>query len=208
VGSYKTDALVLRKTKLAETDLILTLVAADGSQKRAVAKGGRKPGSKLCGLSEPFVVLRGLFHEGRSLDILREAHLLDANYELRSEYERAVAAGICADFLTGATEPGEEVARLFDLSRMTLAELASAETDVLMVLVLAFLLKAMALLGYSPQYEVCAKDARLAQLFTARLAEVSCLDIKQRSLAPLMRKMTKFIDLHLPAHLKTLHAWR
>ena len=37
--------VVLRKTKLGESDLILTLLSSDGSQIRAVAKGARKPKS-------------------------------------------------------------------------------------------------------------------------------------------------------------------
>ena len=37
--AYPLRALVLRKTKLGETDLILTLLAEDGRQVRAVAKG-------------------------------------------------------------------------------------------------------------------------------------------------------------------------
>ena len=41
--TYDARAIVLRKTKLGESDLIVTLLAQDGSQARAVAKGARKP---------------------------------------------------------------------------------------------------------------------------------------------------------------------
>ena len=37
--TYDARAIVLRKTKLGESDLILALLAEDGSQIRAVAKG-------------------------------------------------------------------------------------------------------------------------------------------------------------------------
>ena len=43
--TYSVRGIVLRKTKLAETDLIVTLLADDGTQRRAVAKGARKPSS-------------------------------------------------------------------------------------------------------------------------------------------------------------------
>ena len=42
-----TSAIVIDRMKLGESDLILTLLEADGSQGRAVAKGARKPGGKL-----------------------------------------------------------------------------------------------------------------------------------------------------------------
>lgn len=41
--TYRCNALVLKKTKLGESDLILTCLKDDGSQLRAVAKGARKP---------------------------------------------------------------------------------------------------------------------------------------------------------------------
>ena len=44
-ATYTARAIVLRKTKLGESDLIVTLLAQDGSQARAVAKGARKPSS-------------------------------------------------------------------------------------------------------------------------------------------------------------------
>ncbi|MEG2982380.1 MAG: recombination protein O N-terminal domain-containing protein [Raoultibacter sp.] len=37
--TYTARVIVLQKTKLGETDLILTLLAEDGAQIRAVAKG-------------------------------------------------------------------------------------------------------------------------------------------------------------------------
>ena len=39
--TYRTNAIVLDRTKLGEQDLILTLLASDGSEVRAVAKGAR-----------------------------------------------------------------------------------------------------------------------------------------------------------------------
>ena len=51
--TYRTKAIVLDKTKLKETaNLILTLVDQTGRQIRAVAKGARKPGSRLAARCE------------------------------------------------------------------------------------------------------------------------------------------------------------
>ena len=52
--TYSLRALVLRRTKLGESDLILTLLSEDGSQKRAVAKGARRPKSSFAARTEPF----------------------------------------------------------------------------------------------------------------------------------------------------------
>ena len=52
--TYHVRACVLDRTKLGETDLILTLLADDGRQLRAVAKGARKPGGRLAARMELF----------------------------------------------------------------------------------------------------------------------------------------------------------
>ena len=45
---------MLGHTKLAEQDLILTLLSETGEQLRAVAKGARKPGGRLAARVELF----------------------------------------------------------------------------------------------------------------------------------------------------------
>ena len=63
--TYRTKAIVLDKTKLKETDLILTLVGESGRQIRAVAKGARKPGSRLAARCELCCEVDVLLAHGR-----------------------------------------------------------------------------------------------------------------------------------------------
>lgn len=88
---------MLDHTKLGEQDLILTLLASNGSQLRAVAKGGRKPGSKLSGRCELFCEVDLLVAAGRSLDVVAEASLLDAHAGLRGDLDRVSAASAICD---------------------------------------------------------------------------------------------------------------
>ena len=45
--TYNATVLVLHKTKLGESDLILTFLTQDGRQLRAVARVARKPNSSF-----------------------------------------------------------------------------------------------------------------------------------------------------------------
>ena len=56
--TYRTKVLVLDKTKLKETDLILTMLDERGRQVRAVAKGARKPGGRLAARCELFPLVQ------------------------------------------------------------------------------------------------------------------------------------------------------
>ena len=85
--TYRTKAIVLDKTKLKETDLILTLVDQTGRQVRAVAKGARKPGSRLAARCELCCEVDLLLAHGRSLDIVSQAELVAAPLGSQPSYE-------------------------------------------------------------------------------------------------------------------------
>ena len=82
-STYNARVLVLRKTKLGESDLILSLLAQDGSQIRAVAKGARKPTSQFSSRLELYSQADVLLAQGRTLEIVKEARLIAGNAALR-----------------------------------------------------------------------------------------------------------------------------
>jgi len=154
--AYPLRAIVLRKTKLGETDLILTLLAADGRQVRAVAKGARRPKSHLGARVEPFSVLDLLLHTGRNLEIVAEAETVSTHDALRADYDRTMAASVVADLLDKGSVEGQEEPQIFDMAIVTLDVMESSPVDRLELLVLAFLLKALAMHGYRPSLDRCA----------------------------------------------------
>ena len=85
-------AIVLDRTKLGESDLILDLLADDGSRRRAVAKGARRPGGRLAARVELFCEADLLLARGRSLDTICEASLTEPHRAIRGDYERVCAA--------------------------------------------------------------------------------------------------------------------
>ena len=154
--AYPLRAIVLRRTKLGETDLILTLLASDGSQVRAVAKGARRPKSHLGARVEPFSVLDLLMHAGRNLEIVAEAETFATHDALRSDYDRTMAASVVADLLDKGSVEGQSEPQVFDMALVTFDVMETAPVPALEPLVLAFLLKALAMHGYRPSLDRCA----------------------------------------------------
>jgi DNA repair protein RecO (recombination protein O) len=154
--AYPLRALVLRKTKLGETDLILTLLAVDGRQVRAVAKGARKSKSRLGARVEPFSVLDLLLHSGRNLEIIAEAETVATHDALRADYDRTMAASVVVDVLDKGSMEGQTEPQLFEMALVTLDVMESAPVSALEPLVLAFLLKSLAMHGYRPSLDRCA----------------------------------------------------
>lgn len=174
--AYPLRALVLRKTKLGEADLILTLLAEDGRQVRAVAKGARKPKSRIGARAEPFTVLDLLLHTGRTLDIIAEAQTVASHEELRRDLDRSAHAAVVADLLDKASVEGQTDERLFGLALATLDAIAAAPPESLLVVTDAFLVKAMAMIGYRPQLGSCVscRSDTAAGLFSLEAGGVVC----------------------------------
>ncbi|MDP2400981.1 MAG: DNA repair protein RecO [Actinomycetota bacterium] len=149
-------ALVLRKTKLGETDTIVTMLGSDGYQLRAVAKGMRKPGSRLGGRLEPYSVVDLLLHIGRSLDVVTEAESVRTHAALREDFDRSTAAGVVVDVLDKVSVEGQGEQRLFGLTDATLTALEDVSAEGLELVVVAFLGKIMAMQGYRPELDSCA----------------------------------------------------
>ncbi|HEX9092712.1 MAG TPA: DNA repair protein RecO [Coriobacteriia bacterium] len=177
--SYPLRALVLRKTKLGEADLIVTLLAADGRQVRAVAKGVRKTKSRLGARVELFTVTDLLLHTGRSLEVIAEAETLASHEGIREDYDRTAAASVVTDVLDKVSQEGQTEPQVFDMALVTLDVMEVAPVGSLRSLVLAFLVKSLAMHGYRPSLDACAACAREdddAHLFSPRTGGVLCRD--------------------------------
>ena len=155
VPTYSARGIVLRKTKLGECDLILTLLAEDGSIIRCVAKGARKPTSSFSSRLELFSEVELLCARGRSLDIVKEARLVAANDRIRSSVELATAAAPMAELLSKVAQEGLENAVLFQASRVALGVLNEAQLDHAPAICAAHLLKTLAYAGLRPSFDSC-----------------------------------------------------
>ena len=154
--TYRTRAIVLDRTKLAEQDLILTLLSADGSQARAVAKGARKPGGRLAARAELFCETDFLLAAGRSLDIVSEAQTVEPHARLRGDYERVAAASVVAEVARLTCFEDAPDPFLYPICSRTLRACEeAADRAHLDLVVAAYVWKVLAHGGWRPELSGC-----------------------------------------------------
>lgn len=151
--TFSITGIVVGHTKLGETDMIITILAEDGSQYKAVAKGARKPTSTFASRLELFSVATILLAQGKNLDIVKEARLVTGNACLRSDYLLSSAASPIVELLAKATFQDQPTPRLFELAKRALEELPAASEP--LAITLATLLKLLAFLGFRPTFQEC-----------------------------------------------------
>lgn len=129
-ATYHERVLVLRKTKLGESDLILTLLNEEGHQIRAVAKGARKPTSSFASRLELFSCCDVLLVKGKSLDIVKEAKLVASHGQVRSDLMKSTCAAVVCELLGKSTESGLDNPRLFPMANAYLEVLGACSAPV------------------------------------------------------------------------------
>lgn len=86
---FTTSAIILRRINFGEADRIITFLTADHGKVSAIAKGVRRPKSKLSGALEPFCDAHITFGEGKGSLSLVISTRLEAFYKhILGDYDR------------------------------------------------------------------------------------------------------------------------
>src|SRR3954464_13938747 len=102
---YHTDAIVLSRFELGEADRVLTLLTPHDGKLKAIAKGVRRPRSRLGGTVEPFAELQLVLARARTFDVVTSASVGHAWLSLRERLESTATAWYLAEL---AERAGEE----------------------------------------------------------------------------------------------------
>jgi len=112
---YVTDAMVLSRFDLGEADRVLTLITPHDGKLKAIAKGIRRPASRIGGSLEPFAELRVALARGRTFDVVTEVHVGHAWLRLRDSLESAATAWYLAELADRSLEERHAAEPLYAL---------------------------------------------------------------------------------------------
>jgi DNA repair protein RecO (recombination protein O) len=150
---YKTEAIVLRQRKLGEADKIVTLYTPNYGKLAVVAKGVRRPKSRLAGHLEVLTYTSVMLAQGRNLDVVTQAQVVESFAPLREDLHRLSRAIYTAELVDRFSPEGAEGYHIFQLLLATLRRLAEgARAD---VVIRYFEMQLLNLAGFQPQLHHC-----------------------------------------------------
>jgi len=123
------EAILLRRSRFAETSLVLVWLSATHGKIRTAARGAGRSDSKLRGRLDLFYHAEIQYVPGRRSDLyaLREVRLIETWSALRDDYRRLLAASYFAELCDLLCEPGQSAPGLFDLLRRALGHLCAQQ---------------------------------------------------------------------------------
>jgi DNA repair protein RecO (recombination protein O) len=171
VQGYRDDGVVLRTQKLGEADRIITLLTRQNGRVRAVGKGVRRTKSRFGARLEPFTHVDVLIHPGRSLDVITQAEVIRPyGAPLVGDYPRYTAGTAMLEtaerFTPMEKEPALRQFLLLIGGLRALGETGEEAREPRLVLD-AYLLRSLAVAGYTPALEQCARCGTAGTPLTA-----------------------------------------
>ena len=153
---YKTEAIVLRSMDLGEADRVLTVLTPRLGKLRVVAKGVRRPRSRLGGGLEPFSDVHLVLAVGRTFDVVTQTSLEDPHLGLRNDLHSTAAAWYLVELADRFCEGAADSHGAFVLLAQGLAALDASPNEVAREVVARWyelaLLDAM---GFRPELARC-----------------------------------------------------
>ena len=173
---YKTEAIVIKHSRLGEADRILVLLTPNLGKIRAVARGVSRPKSRLGGHVELLAHSTMMLARGRTLDVVSQSQTLDSFPKLRADLWLTAYALYVAELVERFTVEHSDCYPIYMLLLDTLRRLEGADNAELVLRY--FELHLLGYLGYRPELHQCLGCGSLLEpvdnFFSASAGGVLC----------------------------------
>ena len=173
---YKTEAIVIKKTKLGEADTILTFFTPHLGKIQGFAKSLRKPKSKMAGHLELLTHSQISLARGKNLDTLTGSQTINAFLPLKNDLWLTSCGLYIAELVNQFTAEHQEHNELFYLILETMGRLCDENNHDLVLRY--FELHLLEQVGYRPQLRECVTCHRplepTTNYFSPATGGISC----------------------------------
>jgi len=162
-NTFVTDAINIKSYPLSENDNIVVMFSKDKGLIKGIAKGVKKPKSKLGARMQALVCNKLMLNEGRNLDVIKEAQAINPFNKLRHSLEKLnysiYITEIIGNFCKENTDDTDDINKdIYELFYKTLENISNAEDNVhIMLSVIRFQLKFMRMIGFGVELSHCLR---------------------------------------------------
>jgi len=155
--TFVTDAINLKSYNLSEADKIIVMYSRDKGLIKGVAKGVKKPKSKLGARMDLLVANKLMLHKGKNLNTISQAEALNTFNRTRQNMDKIFYSMYVSEVVNNfgvEDDPCSSV--IFDLLYEALNTISKAESKIsVLCAVLKFQLKMMRISGFSLELDKC-----------------------------------------------------
>jgi DNA repair protein RecO (recombination protein O) len=150
---YKVEGIIIRTNDYGESNKIITLYSKEMGKVAVMARGAKKPKSRLSSISQIFTYGQFLIQKGSGLGVLNQGEIISTYKYIRSDIFKTAYAAYMIELLDKLTEDGKPSVSLFSFLHTTLTHLNNGvDPDVLLYI---FELRMLRIAGISPEVNCC-----------------------------------------------------
>ena len=157
MNNFVTDAINLKSYNLSEADKIVVMYSKDKGLIRGVAKGVKKPKSKLGARMDMFVANKLMLYKGKSLDRICQADVLNTFNKTRRDMDKIFYSMYISEVVNNfgvEDDPCSE--EIYDLLYKSLNKISEAESkEEILITAIKFQLKMMQISGFGIELNSC-----------------------------------------------------
>ena len=155
--NYTTDAINLRSYDLSDADKIVVMYSKDRGLIRSVAKGVKRPKSKLGARMDSLIANTLQFSRGRNLDTICQAQTINSFKKIREDMLKLMCSSYISEIVANFGLEGDPSSNeTYNLLYSALNKIAeSKEKKDILIAVIKFQLKMMLIAGISPELDTC-----------------------------------------------------
>ena len=180
MNNFMTDAINLKSYNLSESDKIIVMYSKDRGLMKGVAKGCKKPKSKLGARMDLLVANRLMLYKGKNLDTICEAKALNTFKNTRQDMDKIFYSMYISEVVHNfGIEDDPCSVEIYDLLYKALERTANAkDKKELLLAVIKFQLKIMQIAGFGVELDtcLCCREQILAEnmYFSSKMGGVIC----------------------------------
>ena len=180
MNNFVTDAINLKSYNLSEADKIIVMYSKDKGLIRGVAKGVKKPKSKLGARMDLLVANKLMLYKGKNMDTICQAEALNTFHKIRQNMDKIFYSMYISEVVNNfGVEEDPCSKEVYELLYKALEKICNAENKVEILLsVLKFQLKMMQISSFGVELECCLccgehiKDEKM--FFSDKMGGIIC----------------------------------
>lgn len=157
MNNYVTDAINLKSYNLNDADKIILMYSKEKGLIKGVAKGIKKPKSKLGARMDLLVANTLQLLKGRSMDTILQAQTVNNFKKSREDIDKLMYSSYVSELVVNFGEGSESASKeIYELLYKVLSRIARAENKKdAMIAVIKFQLKLLLIIGLCVELDVC-----------------------------------------------------
>ncbi len=150
----KVEGIVLKSIDYGESNKILTIFSREKGKFGAVARGAKKPNSRLAAVSQPFTYGYFLCLTGTGLATIQQGEIIDSFRDIKEDLLLAAYSSYTVELLDKGTDEKKVNPFLFELLYQTLKYYGEGYDPKIIKNI--FEVKMLSVLGFRPVLDGCA----------------------------------------------------